>query len=74
MRLLIFIIVVVYLVGVGVVLAPVVKGKWYEGTASELSASVVQALPGALTWPATLYRSLRGEGDASPQGPQTKTP
>lgn len=71
MRLLIFLIVVIYLVGVGVVLAPTVKGKWYAGTASELSASLVQALPGALAWPASLYRSLRG--DAAPQDPQTKS-
>ena len=74
MRLLIFLIVVVYLVGVGVVLAPTVKGKWYEGTASELSASVVQALPDALSWPVSLYRSLKGEGDAEPHDPQTKSP
>ena len=74
MRSLIFIIVVVYLVGVGVVLAPTVRGKWNEGTASDLSASVLQALPGALAWPARMYGSLTGPGDAGPTEPQTKSP
>jgi len=64
MRALITLIVVVYLVGVGVVLAPTVSGKWTTGTASELSASIVQALPGALTWPASVYRNLIGRSDA----------
>jgi hypothetical protein len=54
MRGLIGFIVIVYLVGVGVVLAPTVSGKWNTVTASELSASVIQTLPAALAWPAGL--------------------
>jgi hypothetical protein len=71
MRLLILIIVVVYLVGVGVALSPVVKSKWNDGTASDFSASVMQATPEALAWPASLYRNLT-EGTETPR--ETKTP
>jgi hypothetical protein len=74
MRALIGIIVIVYLVGVGVVLAPTVKGKWTSATASDLSATVVQALPGALAWPAGVYRSLRGGGEAPVHEPQSPNP
>ncbi len=74
MRALIGLIVIVYLVGVGVVLAPTVSGKWNTGTASELSASVTQALPGALAWPAGLYRSLTGRNVAPAGESQSKNP
>ena len=60
MRMLIALIVIVYLVGVGVVLSPTVRDKWSSVPASELAASVVQALPNALAWPATVYHSLTG--------------
>jgi hypothetical protein len=73
MRVLILLIVVVYLIGVGVALAPVVKSKWNDGTASDFSASVVQAAPAALLWPVGLYQSLTETGEASHE-PQTKTP
>jgi hypothetical protein len=67
-------IVIVYLVGVGVVLAPTVSGKWNTVTASELSASVIQELPAALEWPASVYRRLMGRGDAPYSNPQSKNP
>ena len=56
--------VIVYLVGIGVVLAPTVQGAWNTGTASEFSGRILQELPGAAAWPVTLYhrmmdRSLR---------------
>ena len=60
MRLLIAIIVIAYLVGVGVVLSPTIRDKWSTDPASVLAASIVQELPGALAWPATVYRSLTG--------------
>jgi hypothetical protein len=60
MRTFVALVVIIYLVGVGVVLAPTIQGKWNTGTASELFASVWQELPRALTWPATLYHSMRG--------------
>jgi len=60
MRLIIALIVIVYLVGVGVVLAPTIQGKWNSATASELTASVGDALPTALAWPARVYHSVTG--------------
>jgi hypothetical protein len=60
MRLFIGLIVIVYLVGVGVVLAPTISGKWNSATASELTASVAQALPDALAWPVRAYHSVAG--------------
>jgi hypothetical protein len=74
MRALIGLIVIVYLVGVGVVLAPTFSGKWSTATASDLSASVMQASPGALAWPAGVYRSLTGRSVAPASDTQTKTP
>lgn len=60
MRLLIGLIVVVYLVGVGVVLAPTIQSKWSSEPASVLASSVFQQLPVAFAWPARVYRSLSG--------------
>ena len=74
MRMFIGLIVIVYLVGVGMVLAPTVKGKWNAGTASELSASIAQALPDALAWPAGVYRSLTVRSEAAPHDTQTTNP
>lgn len=62
MRLLIAVIVIAYLVGVGVMLSPTVRDKWGSVPASELAASITQALPGALAWPAAAYRNLIGHG------------
>jgi Flp pilus assembly pilin Flp len=59
---LIALLVIVYLVGVGVALSPTIKEKWNSAPASDLSASVVQALPDALAWPARVFRSLTGRG------------
>ena len=60
MRLIIALIVIVYLIGVGVVLAPTIQGKWNSATASELSASVWDELPGALAWPVKAYHNVAG--------------
>jgi hypothetical protein len=68
MRLLIALIVIVYLIGVGVVLAPTVEGKWNTATAAELTASIGQALPHAFAWPVAAYRSITGK-----ETPQTKS-
>jgi hypothetical protein len=58
MRAFIAIVVIIYLVGVGVVLAPTFSSKWNTGTASELFASVWQELPGALEWPVLTYHRM----------------
>jgi hypothetical protein len=60
MRAIIALIVIIYLVGVGVVLAPTIQGKWNGASASDLAASVGQALPDALAWPARVFRGVTG--------------
>jgi hypothetical protein len=62
MRALIALIVIIYLVGVGVALAPTIQAKWNSASASELATSVGQALPNALAWPARVYHSITGHG------------
>lgn len=58
MRLFIALVVIIYLVGVGVALAPTVRSKWSTATASDLAASVAQELPNAVAWPVRAYRSI----------------
>lgn len=60
MRTILSLLIVVYLIGVGVELAPVVQGQWSSGSASDFASSIARALPDALTWPAKLYRTLTG--------------
>jgi hypothetical protein len=62
MRMLVFLIVIVYLVGVGVVLSPTITSKWSSAPSSELASNVSEALPGALAWPATLYKRISAGG------------
>jgi hypothetical protein len=50
--------VIVYLVGIGVVLAPTVQREWNTGTASEFFGSVVRELPVAAAWPVALYHRM----------------
>jgi hypothetical protein len=47
-------IVIVYLVGVGVELAPTFSSAWHS-SASVLVASIFRELPNALEWPVTAY-------------------
>jgi hypothetical protein len=47
-------IVIVYLVGVGVELAPTFSSAWHS-SASVLFASVMRELPDALEWPVAVY-------------------
>jgi len=54
--------VIVYLVGVGVVLSPVIQPEWKSSSASNLAASIGQALPNALAWPAGIYHSMTDHG------------
>jgi hypothetical protein len=60
MQTIIALIVIVYLVGVGVVLSPVVRSEWNSEPASALAQSLAQALPEALTWPVRAARSVSG--------------
>jgi hypothetical protein len=61
MRLLIWLIIIVYLVGVGVVLEPSMAAKWSTAPASEMFAGMLAELPGALAWPVKAYHILRPE-------------
>ena len=62
MRAVVALIVIVYLVGVGVVLSPIFQAEWNSASASNLAASIGQALPSALAWPAGVYHSLTDHG------------
>lgn len=61
-RVLIALIVIVYLVGVGVELAPTIQANWSSATAAEFASRIGQALPYALAWPASLFRSMERHG------------
>jgi len=52
MRFVLALILIIYLVGVGVVLAPTVGAKWSAAPASDFAQSIGQELPYALAWPA----------------------
>jgi hypothetical protein len=69
MRAFIALVMAVYFVGVGVVLAPTIRGSWNTVPASELTASVTQQLPYAAAWPARAYRSIVGERTYEKAGP-----
>ena len=62
MRALIVMVVIVYLVGVGVGLAPTISAKWNSAPAQDLATSVGQALPNALAWPARVYHGMSDRG------------
>jgi hypothetical protein len=62
MRTLIALLLIVYLVGVGVVLAPIIKAKWNTGSTSQFVASLATEMPTALAWPAAIYRSAADRG------------
>jgi hypothetical protein len=59
MRLLLGLIVIAYLIGVGVALAPIIRDKWNTATASEFTTSVAGQLPYAFGWPVRAYYRLR---------------
>jgi hypothetical protein len=61
MRLLIPLVLVVYLIGVGVVLAPTVSTRWATSTASDLFFSIWLELPHALAWPGAMYHRMIGD-------------
>jgi hypothetical protein len=58
MRTFIVLVVIVYLVGIGVALAPTVRQGWTTDIASDLFGKVVQAAPQALVWPVVLYHQM----------------
>jgi hypothetical protein len=60
MRALLALIVIIYLVGVGVVLSPVVRHAWDTEPASVVAGDIGQALPDALAWPVRAAHAVTG--------------
>ncbi len=60
MRLLLALIVIIYLVGVGVVLSPIIRSTWNTEPAAVLADRIVQALPEALAWPLKAAHAFAG--------------
>jgi len=60
MRLLLALIIIIYLVGVGVVLSPIIRSTWDSEPASVLADRVVKALPDALAWPVRAVHAFAG--------------
>ncbi len=58
MRALITLVLLVYLVGVGVVLASALRADWSAAPAAAFAANLVKDLPQALAWPEAAYRKL----------------
>ena len=58
MRMLLTLLVIAYLVGVGVTLAPTIRASWSTVPASEFVEKIVAELPRALSWPVAAYRSV----------------
>src|SRR5271165_4248560 len=52
------VVLMIYLIGVGVALAPTIRAKWNSVSAADFAMSVGQELPGAFAWPVTFYRSI----------------
>jgi hypothetical protein len=64
MRLIIALLVIAYLVGVGVSLAPTIKANWNTAPASQFVERVAAELPGALSWPATAFHGAKDNPSA----------
>ena len=58
MRVLIALVVVIYLIGVGVALAPAFQTNVGSAASSDIASRVAQSLPDALGWPSRAYRDL----------------
>ncbi len=71
MRSLIALILIVYLVGVGVVLAPTFQAKWSSGTPAELFNATMHDLPVALAWPARQYHRFMDAPSQTETTPKT---
>ncbi len=60
MRVVIAILLIIYVIGVGVELAPSVWSGWSTGNGSLMLGAITRALPEALAWPVLVYRSIMG--------------
>jgi hypothetical protein len=64
MRMLLTLLVIAYLVGVGVTLAPTIRANWSTVPASEFVEKIAAELPRALSWPVAAYRSVTENPDS----------
>jgi hypothetical protein len=60
MRTLLALIIIIYLVGVGVALAPTIRDRWSVSSASAFASDIVHELPHAIRWPVRAIRSIQG--------------
>lgn len=58
--------VIVYIVGICVDLAPIVRASWDTAPASEMTADVLAHLPEAATWPVRVFDNLRNKPASPP--------
>jgi hypothetical protein len=63
-----WLLVLVYVIGIGVKLAPTVRDSWSTLPASQLVSRLAGELPDAAAWPMRVYESLRGLGASTPAG------
>ena len=63
---LLLLLVVVYIVGICVQLAPIVRASWDTAPASELTANVFAHMPEAASWPVRVFDHLRNKSTAQP--------
>ena len=67
MRIIIGILIITYLIGVVVALAPTIARTRNNDTPSELYASVMNALPSAFAWPAKAYHEMASAAAPTPK-------
>jgi hypothetical protein len=69
MRAFIEILLIFYLAGVGVELAPALKASWDNGSAARCVGGAATELQRAFSWPATVYRNIAAKPGA-PERPE----
>ena len=63
---LIWVLLIVYVIGIGVQLAPTVREAWDTVPSSQLVSRVVSELPAAAAWPMRVYESVRAKIQSTP--------
>ena len=60
-----WVLVVIYVIGIGVELTPTVRASWDTVPASQLTGRVFSELPGAAAWPKRVYDVVRAQFPSS---------
>ena len=71
---LIWVLLIVYVIGIGVQLAPTVREAWDTVPSSQLVSRVVSELPAAAAWPMRVYESVRGKIQSTPASAPAPAP